>query len=338
MTTPSPRPMAPRLLPGEQVAAQGLPHGGTVPFTVTVRPANYEIVELGDQAFVFPRLHRRQHIPGVQGVVRRRGPDGGWYADPSGALAARVQQGARVVPHAQVRAFGELMPSYCVGYAVQHGTHHCWAWQRPIEAVGFAAYETDHEAHFAFLLYVQQQVLGHPVPPAHVVQSIRAGLLRELAAAGTSRERNPSARATYDVHLRRGMRLGWVDSTGRSTGDKHAPPQVWRAAVPAPAPSSTSPSAAESLASVLAALPPERLAALLAGLQAGAPGQLREGAAPASGQEPASAPPAPPVAPPAPVPVVAPPVASSAPPEPSDGEEGAPVAPSAPRPMRPRKP
>ncbi len=166
------------------------------------------------RAWVVPDPVYVRHVDGVGGVTRRRVRDpqtGRVYnvPDPSKVLASWREQGAIEIPlDYEVVAHGTTHSQYILRYQTETGTHHCWAYERPVPGPGRTRVEVDNRARCVLYASWAADYMGGVHP--HVLTRLRAIDERARAACRSQADRNAVALQRLQVVERRMRAMGWL--------------------------------------------------------------------------------------------------------------------------------
>lgn len=100
----------------------------SVRFVYLHHRSNWEVIIGSDgEGHLVPVVVAFRFQPGVSGVLQI-GEGQAVHGDPTIALSQKANDGWIQIPEEQVRAWGELRPSYCVRYLGHKGSTHLEAW------------------------------------------------------------------------------------------------------------------------------------------------------------------------------------------------------------------
>ena len=168
---PDPPPQAQSLLPVE----------ASCQFHYFHHPIQWDVVGMGEEAIIIPRLRLFRLEPGLSGVVQVPGRNDG---NANIAFGEIKQAGWIELPRMPVKAWGSDQPDYCIRYDGVRGPVHAEAWRRFHIVGAQVATEWDQEGWIKFL----QSLPGKYIP--EISPSIQRALFLDFQGAAEKRLSN----------------------------------------------------------------------------------------------------------------------------------------------------
>jgi hypothetical protein len=160
----------------------------SVRFVYLHHRSNWEVIIGSDgEGHLVPVVVAFRFQPGVSGVLQI-GEGQAVHGDPSIALSQKAADGWIQIPEEQVRAWGELRPSYCVRYLGHKGSAHLEAWWKLSDlGGGRVEKEWDQDGWISWKESLVSRGIVNPISDA-----IRKALLNDYTKNAQKRRVNPN--------------------------------------------------------------------------------------------------------------------------------------------------